>query len=122
MITIHQLILGSVLVAIIFFSQSYFRMPLIGLYFLICAYYYFSLNLNLGMYGLILFLVLLMTGIIRNDMEHFEHEHFEEDGRSSSADDDDEKGIEQFGIEDRFTKLHNLIHDLSNKNSNSNKK
>jgi hypothetical protein len=118
MITIHQLILGSVLFAIIIFSQSHFRMPLIGLYFLICAFYYFNLNLNLGMYGLILFLFLLMTGIIRNDTaEHFEHEHFEEGG-GSSVDEDDEKGIEQFGIEDRFTTLHNLIHDLSNKNSN----
>ncbi len=74
----------------------------------------------MGIYGLILFLVLLMTGIIRNDTEHLEHEHFEEGGSSSVEhdDDDDEKGIEQFGIEDRFTQLHNLIHDLSNKNSN----
>ena len=118
MITLHQLILGCVLLAIIIFSQSHFRMPLIGLYFLICAFYYFSLNLNLGIYGLILFLVLLMTGIIRNNTEHFEHEHFEEGGSSAVDDDDDEKGIEQFGIEDRFTTLHNLIHDLSNKNSN----
>jgi len=114
MITIHQLILGSVLVAIIMFNQSHFRMPLIGLYFLICAFYYFSLQLNLGMYGLFIFLVLLMTGIIRNDVAD-EHEHFED---TSSVDADEEKGIEQFGIEDRFTTLHNLIHELSNKNSN----
>lgn len=117
MITIHQIILGSVLFAIIIFSQSYFRMPLIGLYFLICAFYYFSLNLPLGIYGLILFAVLLMTGIIRNDTEHFEHEH-EHEHFEEGGDDDDEKGIEQFGIQDRFTQLHNLIHDLSNKNSN----
>lgn len=118
MITIHQLILGSVLLAIIFFSQSHFRMPLIGLYFLICVFYYFSLKLNLGMFGLILFLVLLLTGIIRNDEEHFEHEHFEQAADNTDDEEDAEKGIEQFGIEDRFTRLHNLIHELSNKNSN----
>jgi len=117
---IHQLILATVLLAIIFFRQSQFRIPLIGLYFLICTFYYFNLESNIGMYGLIIFLILLMTGVIRND-EAFEdccdHEHFEAAAaaKPKNEDDDDEIGIEQFGIEDKFTTLHNLIHELSNK-------
>jgi len=119
--TIYQIILATVLLAIIFFRQSHFRISLIGLYFLICAFYYFSLESNLGCYGLLVFLILLMTGIIRND-ETFEEcthcaEHFEAEKQKKvdDDDDDDEIGIEQFGIEDKFTKLHNLIHELSNK-------
>lgn len=116
--TIYQIILATVLLAIIFFRQSHFRISLIGLYFLICAFYYFSLESNLGCYGLLVFLILLMTGIIRND-ETFEvcngAEHFEAEKQKKVDDADDEIGIEQFGIEDKFTKLHNLIHELSNK-------
>jgi hypothetical protein len=112
---IHEGLLIILILAILFFKNQQYRYALISLYLLICSYYYFSLNKKLGLYGLYLILFLIMTGIIQYSNEDFEncndheHEHF----KNNIDKNDEEQGIEQFGISDKFSELHNIIHKLT---------
>lgn len=112
---INESLLLIVLLSIIYFKNQSYKNPLILLYLLLCIYYYFGLNQKTGLYGLIVFLFCFLTGIIQNNQEDYhnceDNEHFE---NSPSIDDDDnEAGIEQFGIQDQFSNLHNIIHKLT---------
>ena len=112
---INESLLLIVLLSIIYFKNQSYKNPLILLFLLLCIYYYFGLNQKTGLYGLIVFLFCFLTGIIQNNQEDYhnceDNEHFE---NSPSIDDDDnEAGIEQFGIRDQFSNLHNIIHKLT---------
>jgi len=106
---IHEGLLVIVLLSILLFKNQQFKYAFITLYLLICSYYYFSLNITLGLYGLYLIIFLLLTGIIQYSTEDFEncneldHEHF----KNNENKNDEEEGIEQFGISDKFSELHN---------------
>ena len=110
---INESLLIIVLLSLIYFKNQFYKNPLILLYILLCIYYYFGLNQKTGLYGLIVFLLFFLTGIIQNNQEDYhnceDHEHF----KNSPSNDDDEVGIEQFGIQDQFTTLHNMIHKIT---------
>ena len=108
---INYSLLAIVLLSIIYFKKLQFKYPLIFLYLLICCYLYFGQNDNIGIYGLIIFLVLFITGIIKNNEECPNCDEKEEFQNNSSQ--DEEKGIEQFGIADNFSELHSMIHKLT---------
>ncbi len=110
---IHEGLLIILIISILYFKNPQYRYSLIILYLLICCYFYFSLNNKLGLYGLYFILFLIMTGIIQYSNEECEncneHEHF----KNSIDKNDEEKGIEQFGISDKFSELHNMIHKIT---------
>ena len=108
---ISNILLAIVLLAIIYFKNLQFRYPLIFLYLLICCFFYFGKNNNIGIYGLFIFILLLITGVIKNNDEF--HNCDEKEEFKNSSDPDNEEGIEQFGIADSFSDLHNMIHKLT---------
>ncbi len=114
---IHEGLLIILIISILYFKKQQYRYSLIILYLLICCYFYFSLHYKLGLYGLYFILFLIMTGIIQNSNEDFEncneHNHEHEHFKNSIDKNDEEKGIEQFGISDKFSELHNMIHKIT---------
>jgi hypothetical protein len=112
-IMINESLLIIIILAIIYFKNIGIRYSFIILYLSVCAYYYLGLKLSLGVYGLFLFLVLLLTGIIKNSNECINCDHGSEHFKNNRITNDEEKGIEQFGIADKFSELHNMIHKLT---------
>jgi hypothetical protein len=113
---INESLLIIIILAIIYFKNIEIRYSFIILYLSVCAYFYMGLKLNIGLYGLFLFLVLLLTGIIKNSNECINCDHGSEHFKNNKVNGDDvdeEKGIEQFGIADQFSELHNMIHKLT---------
>jgi hypothetical protein len=110
---INESLLLIVLLSIIYFKNQSYKNPLILLYLLLCIYYYFGLNQKTGLYGLIVFLFCFLTGIIKNNQEDYHNCEDDEHFKNSISNDDDEAGIEQFGIQDQFSTLHNMIHKLT---------
>ena len=110
---INEILLIIVLLSIIYFKNQAYRNPLIVLYLIICSYYYFSLNSPTGLYGLIVYLFCFLTGIIQNNQEDYHNCDQDEHFKNSPSNEEDEAGIEQFGIEDQFSNLHNMIHKLT---------
>ena len=110
---INESLLIIIILAIIYFKNIEIRYSFIILYLSVCGYYYMGLKLNLGLYGLFLFLILILTGIIKNSDECVNCDHTAEHFKNNRVDNDEEKGIEQFGIADKFSELHNMIHKLT---------
>ncbi len=114
---IHEGLLLILILSILYFKKQQYRYALITLYLLICCYFYFSLQRTLGLYGLYCMLFLIMTGIVQYSNEEFEncndHEHEHEHFKNSIDKNDEEQGIEQFGISDKFSELHNMIHKIT---------
>jgi hypothetical protein len=117
MMMIHEGLLLILILSILYFKKQQHRYALITLYLLICCYFYFSLQRTLGLYGLYCMLFLIMTGIVQYSNEEFEncndHEHEHEHFKNSIDKNDEEQGIEQFGISDKFSELHNMIHKIT---------
>jgi hypothetical protein len=112
---IHEALLIILILAIIYFKKQQYRYALITLYLLICCYYYFSLNNKLGLFGLYFIIFLIMTGILQYSNEDFENcnEHEHEHFKNNTDKNDEELGIEQFGISDKFSELHTMIHKIT---------
>lgn len=131
----------SILSCIVYIRNHEYRYWLILLYLLLLIYGFYNINKQISLGGLLVFFITYLFIAKKPEFKNIEHykdadesvdkdanesvdkETFEdkkesqendksEENEKSEEDNIEEKGIEQFGLADKFSQLHNLIHQM----------
>ena len=126
----------SILSCIVYIRNHEYRYWLILLYLLLLIYGFYNINKQISLGGLLVFFITYLFIAKKPEFQNIEHhkdaddkDTFEDkkesqeneksqekeesqDNEKSVEDNIEEKGIEQFGLADKFSQLHNLIHQM----------
>jgi len=132
------------LISINYFRQAVFRYNLIVFYLIFAIYVYINIDKRYSLGILVLFIFNYMFIAKKPIMEHFEegtddtepqenpqlmaidedveNQELEQEQEEEVDEEEIEKGVEQFKTEDKFTKLHDLLHTMSEQIKTANNK
>ena len=141
-IIIYSGICLSILSGILYIRNHEYRYWLILLYILLLIYGFYNINKQISLGGLVAFIICYLFIAKKPEFKNVEHykdhvtddndknedsqENFDEIKEDYDSVDEEkvekytgheeEKGIEQFGLSDKFSQLHNLIHQMEKHN------
>jgi hypothetical protein len=132
-IIIYSGICLSILSGILYIRNHEYRYWLILLYLLLLIYGFYNINKQISLGGLLVFFITYLFIAKKPEFKNIEHykdadesvdkdtiedkkesqeKEESQDNEKSVEDNIEEKGIEQFGLADKFSQLHNLIHQM----------
>ena len=138
-IIIYSGICLSILSGILYIRNHEYRYWLILLYLLLLIYGFYNINKQISLGGLVAFIICYLFIAKKPEFKNVEHykDHDVTDDNDKNEDSqenfdeidsvdeekvekytghEEEKGIEQFGLSDKFSQLHNLIHQMEKHN------
>jgi len=141
-IIIYSGICLSILSGILYIRNHEYRYWLILLYLLLLIYGFYNINKQISLGGLVAFIICYLFIAKKPEFKNVEHykdhvtddndkkeesqENFDEIKEDYDSVDqekvekytghEEEKGIEQFGLSDKFSQLHSLIHQMEKHN------
>ena len=131
-IIIYSGICLSILSGILYIRNHEYRYWLILLYLLLLIYGFYNINKQISLGGLLAFIICYLFIAKKPEFKNVEHykDHVTDDKNEDSQENfdekdsvdqekvekytghEEEKGIEQFGLSDKFSQLHSLIHQM----------
>lgn len=137
-IIIYSGICLSILLGILYIRNHEYRYWLILLYLLLLIYGFYNINKQISLGGLVAFIICYLFIAKKPEFKNVEHykDHVTDDNDKTEdsqenfdeidsvdeekvekyTEQEEEKGIEQFGLSDKFSQLHNLIHQMEKHN------